>query len=192
MPRLTSWLLGSLLTALMDNFAAPMAALWEWVPQWMQWRVMWLLNAKVAIGVGGVLRNDRGEILLLRHRFHHRVPWGLPGGWLQAGETIFECWQREVWEETGLFVEIDGLLLHKSKFRGMEFFLAGRIAGGALRVDDNEILEARFFAPDNLPTLQQDHRRAIRRALAHDGFWRARPRPQADSTKRAVSDSFYG
>ncbi|RME52217.1 MAG: NUDIX hydrolase [Caldilineae bacterium] len=192
MPKLTSWLVGSLLSTLLNNFAAPMAAVWEWVPEWVQWRLMWLLNTKVTIGVGGVLRNDQGEILLLRHRFHHRVPWGLPGGWLQAGETIFECWQREVFEETGLFVEIDGLVLHKAKFRGLEFFLSGRVAGGALHLDENEILEARFFAPERLPVLQRDHHRAIRRALAQDGFWRTRTRQFPHPLNHEVSDTLHG
>jgi 8-oxo-dGTP pyrophosphatase MutT (NUDIX family) len=47
---------------------------------------------------GGVVTNDKGEILMILRR----GKWDLPKGKLDEGETIEECAVREVKEETGL------------------------------------------------------------------------------------------
>lgn len=58
------------------------------------------------IGVGIVVRNSNNDILLgLRRGEHESNVWGLPGGALDMGETIFACARREVMEETGLSID---------------------------------------------------------------------------------------
>lgn len=47
---------------------------------------------------GGVVENEKGEILLI----FRRGKWDLPKGKLDKGETIEQCALREVMEETGL------------------------------------------------------------------------------------------
>ncbi len=47
---------------------------------------------------GGLVRNEKGEILFI----HRRGKWDLPKGKLDAGESLEECALREVKEETGL------------------------------------------------------------------------------------------
>ena len=52
---------------------------------------------------GGVIKNERGQLLLI----FRRKKWDLPKGKLDEGETMEECAIREVKEETGLIhVEI--------------------------------------------------------------------------------------
>ncbi len=67
-------------------------------------------NDGVRIGVGALIVDDRGRILLVRHRPERggfwQGRWILPGGMLTVGETIDEGIRREVAEETGLTVEI--------------------------------------------------------------------------------------
>lgn len=143
-----------------------LARIWQLIPDLLQWWIIWLLRPKLFVGVSGVLLNDAGEVLLLRHRFHHRYPWGLPGGLLERGENLVECWQREVREETNLTVAVERLVLQRTTRLNIDFILQGRITGGEMILDSTEILEAAFFSPAALPVgLHKEHRTAIRTAL---------------------------
>ncbi len=52
-----------------------------------------------------------GALLLVRHEKPGRGPyWVLPGGRLEPGETIPECAERELMEETGLKGRFEGVL----------------------------------------------------------------------------------
>lgn len=61
--------------------------------------------------VGAVIRNDRGEIVLIRRgQEPRRGEWSIPGGRLEWGESVRDAIVREVREETGLEVEVAGLI----------------------------------------------------------------------------------
>jgi 8-oxo-dGTP diphosphatase len=62
------------------------------------------------IRVGAVVAQD-GALLLVRHQKPDREPyWVLPGGRLEPDETIPECAERELLEETGLEGRFAGVL----------------------------------------------------------------------------------
>ena len=59
----------------------------------------------VLVGVGVIIRRDGKVLLGKRKGSHGESTWGLPGGHLEAGETIESCAIRETEEETGLQIE---------------------------------------------------------------------------------------
>ena len=142
--------------------AAPMLArIWNRAPNWLRGAITWMINGKVMVGVCGVLLDDSDRILLLRHRFHKAGYWGMPGGWLSPGETICDCWRREIKEELDLDAVVDTVVCHRATRRTLEFYLLGRISGGQLKIDPVEILEARFFSAEELPPMEGYHLRVI-------------------------------
>jgi 8-oxo-dGTP diphosphatase len=63
------------------------------------------------VGAGAVIWNDRRELVLIRRGKPPRQDqWSIPGGHVEWGESVREAVLREVHEETGLSVEIAGLI----------------------------------------------------------------------------------
>jgi mutator protein MutT len=76
--------------------------------------------AELIVAAGGIVENEKGEILLQLRR----GKWDLPKGKLDDGETIEECAVREVEEETGLkdiqLGELIGTTTHRYTERNMD------------------------------------------------------------------------
>lgn len=114
----------------------------------------WRVLRPITLGVRMIVVRDE-EILLVRN--HGDPRWHLPGGAVERGETLAEGACREVREETGFVVEVAGLLGVYSNFSEykndhMMIFWGHPVREGALKLN-LEIAEARFFALDALPTL---------------------------------------
>ncbi len=60
--------------------------------------------------VGVVVLRDGAVLLIRRGKAPRRGEWSLPGGAQKIGETVAEAARREVLEETGLTVDILGLI----------------------------------------------------------------------------------
>lgn len=121
-------------------------------------------SARFRVGVYAVIFNEEGVLLAQRRDIDW---WNLPGGGMEAGETVDEAMCREVREETGLEVEVDQLVGVYSKPLKQEVVLVlrCRVIGGKLQATP-ESRECRYFAPDALPrnTLPK-HRERIEDAL---------------------------
>jgi 8-oxo-dGTP pyrophosphatase MutT (NUDIX family) len=64
------------------------------------------------VGVGGVVHNDKGELLVVWEKIHKESRpcyYKLPGGALVTGENITDGVIREVFEETGIQTEFKSL-----------------------------------------------------------------------------------
>ena len=125
----------------------------------------------------GVLLEDEGRVLLVRRVMEPgRGLWTLPAGFVDSGEDPALAAVREVQEETGLEVELDGMLeilAGKAHPRGADLVIVyrGRRLGGELRAGDDAD-QAAFFDPDDLPPLAFE---VTHRAI--DSWKRGRNRP---------------
>jgi ADP-ribose pyrophosphatase YjhB (NUDIX family) len=139
------------------------AALYRHLPAVL---IRWLLrraNTHFIVSAAGLLRDDAGRVLLLRHVFRDRYPWGLPGGFLAAGETPEQGVVRELREETGLACRPSGVAaVNMISPRHMEVVVVGAVDGRQSPRLNHEIFEARFFSVADLPAdMPPDHRRRI-------------------------------
>lgn len=109
-------------------------------------------DPKVAVGV---LVVDTGRTLLVKRAVSPRLGyWALPAGFMDAGELPEDAARREVQEETGLEVELDGLIAidrlpHPEK-KGILLTYRGRVAGGRLHPQD-DVSAVAWFAANTIP-----------------------------------------
>lgn len=67
----------------------------------------------IGVGVGALIQNDRGEILLAlrsQQAKNERGLWEIPGGAVEFGETLEQALKREIREEIGVEIELLKLL----------------------------------------------------------------------------------
>ena len=107
---------------------------------------------------GALVLNDAGAILW--GYSEDFKCWGLPGGYMELGESVVAGVQREVFEETGLQVEptrligivsFDSIYPNGDEVGGLSFTLECRIVTGILKPDYGEVRELRFWDRGTLP-----------------------------------------
>ena len=125
-------------------------------------------------GASAIVTDEKGNLLL--HRRSDNERWALPGGKMDIGETIAQCAEREVREETGLTVEAyrvvgiysdpDHVFAYADGEVRQEFSVcfACRILAGELSKSD-ESLEVKFWPVEDLDIL--DMHPSIRLRISH-------------------------
>ncbi|HEX8353669.1 MAG TPA: NUDIX hydrolase [Pyrinomonadaceae bacterium] len=148
-----------------------LARVWRGSPRFVKRAGVWVTQPRFAVTAGAVVSDEGGRVLLLRHVLRKGSGWGIPGGFLNAGEQPEDAIRRELREETGLELEGVELAFVRSlpNARQVEIIFRGRMSAARLRgLSKNfEIDRAEWFARDALPEgLGRDQRRLIDRALA--------------------------
>jgi ADP-ribose pyrophosphatase YjhB (NUDIX family) len=147
------------------------ARLWRGAPRFVRRACVLLTQPRFTVTAGVVVSDERGRVLLLRHVLRGGSGWGVPGGFVTAGEQPDEAIRREVREETGLALEGIELAFVRTHehVRQVEIIFRGRMRSDAVgRLDKGfEIDRAEWFALDALPQgIDPDQRRVIARALS--------------------------
>jgi mutator protein MutT len=127
-------------------------------------------HARFTVTAGAIVFNDSGQVLLLKHRFRAGSGWGLPGGFLEAGEQPLDALRRELREEIGMEIKDVEVFAARSfrKPRQVEVLFRCR-ANGSPHPQDMEIERAEWFSMKSLPEgLPKDQKLFIERA-AGDG-----------------------
>ena len=148
-----------------------LAGAWRATPTFVKRAGVWLTQPRFTVTAGVVVRDERGRVLLLRHTLRRGSGWGIPGGFLRAGEQPEEALRREMREETGLELERVELAFARTlrHVRQVEVIFRGAMPADALarRTASFEVDRAAWFELDSLPEgLSRDQRRLISRALA--------------------------
>src|SRR5207248_3026209 len=116
------------------------------VRRWLTRRV----EANFTVSAAAVVTNDAGEVLLLDHVFRPHSGWGLPGGFVNAGEQPEEAVRREIREETGLELKNVEIVRVRTLGRHIEIIFRG-LGVGEPRVMSREIRELGWFDVENMP-----------------------------------------
>lgn len=92
------------------------------------------------------VENEKGEVLLVRS-LHRSDTLELPGGALDKEESIVDCAIREVKEETGLDIEVKGLVYHSQNISNgvICFVFHGIVTGGNLKAEEDETTDVGFY-----------------------------------------------
>ncbi|GAA2415690.1 NUDIX domain-containing protein [Actinomadura vinacea] len=125
--------------------------------------------------VNVVVENDKGEILMIRRTDNDN--WALPGGAIDLGESVSQAAVRETKEETGIDVEITGLVgiysdpkhvIHYTSDdevrQEFSILLTARPTGGAPTTSD-ESREVCWIPADQATERQMD--RSMRLRIGH-------------------------
>ena len=108
-----------------------------------------------ARGVKCLLRDDRGQVLFVRHTYGDRRRWELPGGGAHRAEPLHDAAAREAWEELGADVaaweELGSAVGYWYGRDEVLTIFGARWPGGPVRHDPVEIATFEWFPLDRPP-----------------------------------------
>ena len=129
-------------------------------------------KANHLIVVGAMVEKD-GKVLLVQEKQPQAYGlWNTPAGWLENGEPPIDGAKREVKEETGYDIKINGLLgiyigpsRHNLDLTVNKIIFRASIIGGELNFPEDEILDAKWFEPSEVLSMKDSQLRGIRKEI---------------------------
>lgn len=118
----------------------------------------------ITVAAGVLIVDEAGKLLLQRRTDNGQ--WGIPGGVMEIGETLEETARRETKEETGcevgeivlfgVFSGPEGIYTYPNgdQIVNVSVVYLTRSVNGVMKADAEESLELRFFAPEELASIE--------------------------------------
>lgn len=134
-------------------------------------------EGRLAVGCSAFVFDEKREKVLLLQRTDDGK-WAVPGGGMEAGESMSEACAREVLEETGLMVKVNRLLSvytspHKiltypdgNKLQAVNLHFEVEVIGGGLALN-KEADSFAFYSPEEIESLDMH---GMDRMRVLDGF----------------------
>ncbi len=133
---------------------------------------------RVVLTVDAVIADEAGRILVMeRGTQPFQGAWVLPGGLVDPGETVEQACVREVREELGLEVELQGVIgIYSGPGRDprgsfVSIAFSAKIVGGALTVT-HEARAHRWLEPTEVVPMGFDHARILADHRAKSSLFR--------------------
>jgi 8-oxo-dGTP pyrophosphatase MutT (NUDIX family) len=119
-----------------------------------------------------MVENSEGEILMVQEgKDHIKGKWDFPGGGWEDGESIIECVKREILEETGYKIEVNGFsgaykqLSQRDSEEVIVFVFEADVIERKFEnpVENEEILDTKFFSIEEIEQLElrMDNRQKV-------------------------------
>jgi 8-oxo-dGTP diphosphatase len=127
--------------------------IWRILPFWVHILAMRLLRPRFRVAVAAIIFNEEGCILLFKHTYR-KLEWGLPAGSLEHNEKPEEGVIREFYEETGMQIHVERLLMAISarEDHHISLIYLCKIISGEF-APTLEISEMKYFHMNHLPPM---------------------------------------
>ena len=139
-------------------------------------------SERILVAVGAVIEDDRGRILLVKHKKERggywQGKWICPGGALDFGEEIEEGIKREVQEETNLEIDLVRPLVpfdrivklgERTSLHVIYIDYTAKLLGGELKIG-SDAGEALWVEKKNIPRVWQELHEDTQRLLKIAGI----------------------
>ena len=124
--------------------------IWGKTPYFLRMRIIRATQPKFTVSVAAIITNEKREVLLLDHVLRPFSSWGIPGGFIEAGEQPENAVRRELFEETGLELTESKMIRMHTSNRHIEILFRARSEGVAT-VKSREIKDVGWFAVGTMP-----------------------------------------
>jgi 8-oxo-dGTP pyrophosphatase MutT (NUDIX family) len=117
--------------------------------------VYWRFSRGLTLGVRAIVLDMEGRVFLIKHSYS--VGWQLPGGGVEAGETLIDALAREVREEGNIELSgppaLHGVFYHPrySRRDHVAVYVVRQFRQSARPVPNHEIADHGFFPVNALP-----------------------------------------
>jgi 8-oxo-dGTP diphosphatase len=116
------------------------------------------IHANPAPTASALVLDEEGRVLLARRANDPGAGlWDLLGGFIEEAEEPLAALRRELLEETALEIEpLEFLGGYPDRYGDggiytLNFYWTARVTGGELELEDGELIEIAWFAPDDIP-----------------------------------------
>jgi len=137
--------------------------IWRIFPLWVHLLAARIVRPRFLMAVAALVFDEQGRILLFKHTYR-KLAWGIPAGGLEYGEQPKDAMIREFFEETGMSIKVQSLLLADSSryFQHVSLVYLCKVIAGEFQ-ESYEISEMQYFDVNSLPPMLFDEKDLIRR-----------------------------
>jgi len=127
--------------------------IWRTLPLWVHLLASRIIRPRFRVAVAALIFDQQGRVLLFKHTYR-KFEWGIPAGGLEHREQPEQAVIREFFEETGMQIEVQKLLLAQSakEDHNVSLIYLCKIVSGTFQ-ESLEISEMKYFDLNDLPQM---------------------------------------